>query len=147
MLLVSGITLLATRDMMVRLRFRRLVIRGESVARVLAIGVPASLTSLMGPLLMATLTAVVARAFGDHGAIAVSVGFRAEVFSLLPAIGFGVAGLALIGQNMGAGNPERAHRVVPHRPRFPRWRSAPGSASWRWRSRAPSRAPSPTIRW
>ena len=109
-LLVSGITLLATRDMLVRLRFRRLVIRGDSVARVLAIGVPASLTSLMGPLLMATLTAVVARAFGDHGAIAMSVGFRAEVFSLLPAIGFGVAGLALIGQNMGAGNLERAHR-------------------------------------
>ena len=117
-LLVSGITLLATRDMLVRLRFRRLVIRGDSVARVLAIGVPASLTSLMGPLLMATLTAVVARAFGDHGAIAMSVGFRAEVFSLLPAIGFGVAGLALIGQNMGAGNLGAGAPVVPHRPRF-----------------------------
>ena len=109
-LMVSGVTLLATRDMMVRFRLRRLVVRWESVRRVLSIGFPASLTSLMGPLLMATLTAVVARAFGDHGAIAVSVGLRAEVFSLLPAIGFGVAGLALIGQNMGAGNPERARR-------------------------------------
>lgn len=109
-LLASGITLLATRDMMVRFRFRRLVIRGQSVARVLAIGFPASLTSMMGPLAMAVLTAVVSRTFGDQGAVAVSVGLRAEVFSFLPAIGFGVAGLALIGQNMGAGNPERARR-------------------------------------
>ena len=109
-LLASGITLLATRDIMVRFKFRRLVIHGGSVARVLAIGFPASLASLMGPLMMAMLTAIVSRTFGDQGAIAVSVGLRTEVFSLLPAIGFGIAAMTLIGQNMGAGNPERARR-------------------------------------
>lgn len=110
MLLASGITLLAKRDMMVRFSFHRLVVRWESVRRVMSIGFPASLTNLMGPLLLATLTAVVSRAFGNAGAVAMAVGLRVEVFSLLPAIGFGVAGLALIGQNMGARNPERVRR-------------------------------------
>ena len=108
LLVIAGITLLHQRDMMVKFRFRNLVFRLHSVRQVLAIGFPAALTNLLNPAALAALNALVALTFLEAGVVGLSIGFRIEFFSFLPAIGFGVAAMAMIGQNIGGGRPDRA---------------------------------------
>ena len=109
LLVTAGITLLHQRNMLVNFRFRNLVFRLQSVRQVLAIGFPAALTNLLNPAALAALNAVVALAFLEAGVTGLAIGLRIEFFSFLPAIGFGVAALALIGQNLGGQRPDRAH--------------------------------------
>ena len=108
LLVVAGITLLHQRRMLVNFRFRNLVFRLHSVRKVLAIGFPAALTNLLNPAALAALNALVALAFLEAGVSGLSIGLRIEFFSFLPAIGFAVAALALIGQNLGGQRPDRA---------------------------------------
>jgi putative MATE family efflux protein len=100
--LVAGLAILRKADMTVRFRFSRLGLRWASVKKVLNIGFPAALTNVVGPLSLAALTAIMAERFREAGAISFSIGFRAEFFAYLPAVGFGVSALALLGQNTGA---------------------------------------------
>jgi Na+-driven multidrug efflux pump len=53
----------------------------------------------------------VSAAFLEAGAAAFSIGFRIEFFAFIPAIGFGFGAMAMIGQNVGAGNHERVCEV------------------------------------
>ena len=108
LLVIAGITLLHQRDMLVKFRFRNLVFRLHSVRQVLAIGFPAALTNLLNPAGLAALNALVALAFLEAGVVGLSIGLRIEFFSFLPAIGFAVAALAMIGQNVGGGRLDRA---------------------------------------
>ena len=108
LLVTAGIALLHQRNMLVKFRFRNLVFRLHSVRQVLAIGFPAALTNLLNPAALAALNALVALAFLEAGVVGLSIGLRIEFFSFLPAIGFAVASLALIGQNLGGGRPDRA---------------------------------------
>jgi Na+-driven multidrug efflux pump len=80
----------------------------ESVKKVMNIGVPAALTQVVFPLGLAALTFIVSLGFKEAGAVAFSLGFRLEFFAFLPAIGFGFGAMAMIGQNIGAGNFARA---------------------------------------
>ena len=107
-LVVAGVTLLKVRNMLVRFRFRNLVLRWRSVRQVLKIGFPAALTNMLNPAGLAVLNKLVALTFLEAGVVGLSIGFRIEFFSFLPAIGFGVAALALIGQNLGGGRLDRA---------------------------------------
>ena len=107
-LVVAGVTLLKVRPMMVRFRFRNLGLRLSSVRKVLSVGFPAALTNVLNPGGFAALNKLVALAFLEAGVVGLSIGFRIEFFSFLPAIGFGVAALALIGQNLGARRLDRA---------------------------------------
>ena len=103
-----GVYILSGKNMMIRFRFSNLVFDAKLVKQVLAVGIPASLTQVLGPIGIGALTGIVSNAFHEAGAISYSLGFRAEFFAFLPAIGFGVGAMALLGQNIGAGNIERA---------------------------------------
>ena len=92
---------------MIRFRFKHLGIKWESVKRVLNIGFPAALTQVIFPLGLAIVANIISLSFAEEGAIAFNVGFRIEFFAFLPAAGFGMGVMALIGQNMGAGNATR----------------------------------------
>ena len=107
LVLAAGLIILNKADMTVRFRFSRLGLRWASVKKVLDIGFPAALTNVVGPLSLAALTAILAGRFREAGAISFAIGFRAEFFAYLPAVGFGVASLALLGQNTGARRFER----------------------------------------
>jgi putative MATE family efflux protein len=107
MVLVAGLVILKRARMMVALKWSRLRIRATSVRQVLNIGFPAALTNVIGPLSLSLLTVIISSRFHEAGAISFSIGFRVEFFAYLPAIGFGVAALAVIGQNTGAGNFDR----------------------------------------
>jgi putative MATE family efflux protein len=102
LVLVAGLLILNKADMSVHFRFARLGMRWASVRKVLDIGLPAALTNVLGPLSLAALTAIIAGRFREAGAVGFAIGFRAEFFAYLPAVGFGVAVLALLGQNTGA---------------------------------------------
>jgi putative MATE family efflux protein len=114
LVLVAGLIILQKANMQVAFRFSRLGLRWASIKEVLNIGFPAALTNVVGPLSLAALTAIIADRFREAGAISFSIGFRAEFFAYLPAVGFGVSALALLGQNTGARRFDRvfsAHRL------------------------------------
>ena len=117
LLLAAGVTLLRVLPLTVRFRFRNLVL--NAALKVLAIGFPAALANLLTPLRLAVLNLLVAWWFLEPGVAGVAVGYRVEFFAFLPALGFAVAVLALVGQNLGAGKLERVGRS---------WRTAMVSA-------------------
>jgi putative MATE family efflux protein len=109
-----SVRVLSHSRMLVPLAFSRMGIKLQSVKKVFAIGVPAALTNVTGPLGMAAITAITAKYFNEAGAISASLGFRIEFFAFLPAIGYGFGAMALLGQNIGAGNFERAKKAYKH---------------------------------
>ena len=84
----------------------------ESVKKVLRIGFPASLTQVIFPIGLAALTLITAKGFAEAGAVAFSLGLRIEFFAYLPAVGYGFGAMAMIGQNIGAGNIDRARTAL-----------------------------------
>lgn len=109
--LVLAFRILSGPKMMIRFYVRNLTFMWESVKKVLRIGVPASLTQVINPVGAAALMFIIAQSFDEVGTIAFSIGSRMEFFAFLPAIGFGFGGMSLIGQNIGAGNIDRAREA------------------------------------
>lgn len=106
--LAVALRTLSSERMRTRFRWSNLTVRWASVKKVLDIGFPAALTQVIFPLGLAMLTYITALGFLEPGAIAFSLGFRIEFFAYLPAVGFGFGAMAMIGQNMGAGDVARA---------------------------------------
>ena len=110
LLLAAGVMLLKVLPLPVRFRFQNLVVNPAAALKVLAIGFPAALANLLNPLRLAVLNILVAWWFLEAGVAGVAVGYRIEFFAFLPALGYAVAVLALVGQNLGAGKLERVGR-------------------------------------
>ncbi len=106
--IVIAIRSLSSEKRKIRFKFKNLTFKWESVKKVLNIGLPASFTQIIFPVGLAILTYMVSQSFQEPGAIAFSLGFRIEFFAYLPAVGFGFASMAMIGQSIGAGNIKRA---------------------------------------
>jgi putative MATE family efflux protein len=109
--IILGLRILSREKRRVRFDFRKLSIEWESVKKILKIGVPASLTQVINPVGLAVLISLVAATFLEPGATAFSLIFRLEFFAYLPAAGFGIAAMAMIGQSVGAGDTARANNV------------------------------------
>lgn len=105
--LIVAIRVLQNPNRQMRFKFSNLNVRWESVKKVLNIGFPAALTQVIFPAGLGLLTFVTSQSFAEEGAIAFSLGFRVEFFAYLPAAGFGFGAMAMMGQNMGAGNLDR----------------------------------------
>lgn len=77
--------------------------------RILKIGIPALIMNLQRSLGNFMLTWFIAP-FGTLAVAAHSIAARVEMFLFLPGLGFGMGAGVLVGQNLGAGQPERAEK-------------------------------------
>lgn len=77
------------------------------VKRILRVGVPASSAWILFSLVYLFLNKIVAL-FGTEAIAALGIGNRMESVSFLTCMGFSVAASTLVGQNLGAGKPERS---------------------------------------
>lgn len=109
--LVIAIRMLQAPHRGIRFHFHNLTAKWESVKKVLDIGFPAALTQIIFPIGLALLTYVISESFKEPGAVAFSLGFRIEFFAYLPAVGFGFAAMAIMGQSIGGGNLARANQA------------------------------------
>ncbi|AWB28635.1 MATE family efflux transporter [Halococcoides cellulosivorans] len=83
----------------------------ETVREIVSIGTPTAIEQSMTSSAMIILTVVVAQ-FGPAVAAGYGVVNRLVSLVLLPALGMGRATNTLVGQNLGAGKPDRAGRGV-----------------------------------
>ena len=110
--IVIAIRSLSSVKRKIRFQFKNLTLKWQSVKKILNIGFPASLTQIIFPIGLAILTYIASLSFLEPGAIAFSLGFRIEFFAYLPAVGFGFGAMAMIGQNIGAQNLDRAKECL-----------------------------------
>ncbi len=74
---------------------------------VLRIGAPTAATGIFFSLVYIGLTRITTR-FGTTALAALGVGHKLEGLAYQVAVGFGLASAAIVGQNLGAGRPDRA---------------------------------------
>ena len=88
----------------------RLSFQPRVAATIVRIGLPTMLTGVLFSLIYMLLVRVVG-GFGTAAIAALGVGHKIEGMSYMVCIGFGLAAETLVGQNLGARNPERARRA------------------------------------
>ncbi len=93
------------------LRWNYLVPDLKLAWRILRIGLPGSGQMLSRSLMGAVLMGVVAGC-GTAAVAAYGIGLRFHMIILMPAFALGGAAATLVGQNLGAGHPERARRAA-----------------------------------
>jgi putative MATE family efflux protein len=100
-----GVALLVRRRML-----RAGVPRRASLAAVTRVGLPTALTGVLFSAIYVVLTRTTTR-FGTPALAALGLGFRVESWLYMVGVGFGAAAAAIVGQNLGAGRPDRAERA------------------------------------
>jgi putative MATE family efflux protein len=101
---VLGVGLAARRGL---LRLGR--VRWESIRAVCRVGLPTAITGSTFSLIYVALTRTTTR-FGTPALAALGIGHRVESWLFMIGVGFGAATAAIVGQNLGAGRPDRALR-------------------------------------
>ena len=77
--------------------------------RLLRIGVPSSIDFVLFSVVYIVLTRITA-VFGTEAVAALGIGNRIESISYMISFGFSIATSALVGQNLGAGRPDRSEK-------------------------------------
>ena len=95
----------------VKLRLRNAKVDFALMWRIIRIGVFASLQGVMRNISGLVLTPIVAN-YGTSAIAAYGLGMRLRMVVMMPAFGLGSAVSTLVGQNLGAGKPERAERTA-----------------------------------
>lgn len=101
---VVGYVLLARRGLV-----RRSGLRLREQLRIARIGLPVALGGAVFSLVYIFLTRFTSD-YGTSALAALGVGHRVESLSYMTCVGFGTAAATAVGQNLGAGEPERARR-------------------------------------
>ncbi|WP_226005655.1 MATE family efflux transporter [Natrinema salinisoli] len=108
---VIGFYLLYYTDVGPDIRAAHLRPRREYVAKITRLGVPTALEQSMTALALVAMTAMVVT-FPPAVVAAYGLGNRLVSLAFLPAMGLGQATDTIVGQNLGAGEPDRAARAV-----------------------------------
>jgi len=83
------------------------------IARIVNIGGPAAAENVVFQVGFLAFTAI-AISLGTHDLAAQQIAFNIAGFSILPAFAFGVAALTMVGQSLGARDPQRAEQSTMH---------------------------------
>ena len=100
-----GVTLLA-RGGLVRFERPRLA----NITAVCRVGLPTAMTGIVFSLIYIAVTRTTTR-FGTPALAALGIGHRVESWLFMVGVGFGAATAAIVGQNLGAGQVDRAERA------------------------------------
>jgi len=84
--------------------------RWRVMASVARIGLPTAATGVLFSLVYVVVARTASR-FGTPALAALGLGFRVESWLYMLGVGFGAAAAAIVGQNLGAHQPERAARA------------------------------------
>ena len=106
---VIGLTLLVRGQLVLKLRRRGIKLDTHAVRRVLAIGYPAAGEQILMQIGF-FFYLIFAAHYGTSALAGYFIGVRILALSFLPGFGFAAAAGALVGQNLGAGNPTLAER-------------------------------------
>ena len=82
----------------------------RTLRQVVRIGLPTAVTGVVFSLIYVLVTRT-ATQFGTPALAALGIGHRVESWLFMIAVGFGAATAAIVGQNLGAGRPDRAERA------------------------------------
>jgi len=85
-------------------------VRLESIVAVCRVGLPTAITGMSFSLIYVFLTRTTTL-FGTPALAALGIGHRVESWLFMTGVGFGAATAAIVGQNLGAGRPDRAARA------------------------------------
>lgn len=99
----------------VRFSARRLALRPRVMLRLLRVSVGGVMQFLIGTSSWVCLVWIIGR-FGSTAVAGYTIAIRIIIFAIMPAWGLANAAATLVGQNLGAGQPERAETSV--------WRAA-----------------------
>lgn len=108
---VLAIYIMLYRQVDIGFKLKGLRFQKDEVKAVLGIGLPTSVENLLMQFGQIMLTSLVV-SFGTVPLAAHQQGLTAESLSYMPAIGFGIAATAFVGQSMGAGSVALAERYV-----------------------------------
>ncbi len=103
--LVLGFVILVRRGLV-----RLSVMDWSSGLSALRVGLPTAATGVFFSLVYIGLARITTR-FGTPALAALGIGHKLEGLSYMVAMGFGLAAAAVVGQNIGAGRPDRARRA------------------------------------
>jgi putative MATE family efflux protein len=96
------------------LRRRGLVLFGapdwQRIATIVRVGLPTAATGVVFSLIYVVMTRTTQR-FGTPALAALGLGHRIESWMYMVGVGFGAAAAAIVGQNLGARQPDRAARA------------------------------------
>ncbi|MBC7840987.1 MAG: MATE family efflux transporter [Gemmatimonadaceae bacterium] len=96
------------------LRRRRLVSFGaidwSRIGTIVRVGLPTALTGVIFSMIYVVMTRTTQQ-FGTPALAALGLGHRIESWMYMVGVGFGAAAAAIVGQNLGAGKPDRATRA------------------------------------
>ncbi len=94
-----------------RVALRHLVIEWKTISRILRLSLNGTFQVLVGSLSWIALVRLMAT-FGSAAMAGYTIAVRMVMFALLPAWGLGNAAATMVGQALGASNPERAESAV-----------------------------------
>ncbi|MGV8122833.1 MAG: MATE family efflux transporter [Candidatus Xenobiia bacterium LiM19] len=99
------------RTLKLRLSTRYFGFDGEIQKKIVKIGLPPSVSSITFSIVYILLSTIISR-FGTEALAALGIGHRIESFSFMICLGFSLAGITVVGQNIGAGNTKRAEKAA-----------------------------------
>ncbi len=110
-ILAIGLKILRKRELLPRFSLRQLKVPWDDARRIISVGLPIALNGAFFSLIYIGLTWVIA-SFGSTPIAALGIGHRMEAFPWFIAYGFSIAAASLIGQYVGAGQPEQAEKAA-----------------------------------
>jgi len=106
-----GLGLLFSGRVGIHLSRRNVIPDPTAIAKIVRVGLPASVDQSTRALGMTVVTALVATS-GPTAVAAYGIGIRLNSLVFLPAIGLAQGTSTAVGQNLGAGKPERSRKAV-----------------------------------
>lgn len=109
--MLLAVVFLKRRDFLFDFKLKSFRIVREKAVRIIRLGLPISLQETMVNLSFLIIAAVV-NTFGVTATAAVGIAGKFDAFAMLPASALSGAISSMVGQNMGAGRPERARKTL-----------------------------------